>query len=86
VGFPVYWVRWVARRPRGERSRLGVAMVALAAWGAATVVCFLVPMIGCLGGGCAGRVWPFLPLAAGYAAISIALALVMRRHRAPGAG
>ena len=44
-------------------------------WIAATVFCLVLPMMGCMAGHCAGKFYPFVPLAGAYAAISIGLAL-----------
>lgn len=82
-GFPPYWVYWIGYHLRRERRRrLWLGMPALLAWCAATYFCFLRLMIGCMGGGCADKVSPFLEYAIIYAFSSIVLILMLRALRA----
>ena len=83
LSFPAYLVYWVKHHLRREGwRRLWVGMVALLAWCAATYLCFLRLMFGCMGGGCAGKVSPFLEFAVLYAVSSGALILLLHRYRA----
>jgi len=78
--YSLYWVPYHLRRAR--RRRLWVGLAAFLLWCVATYLCFLRPMLQCMGGHCAGRVSPFLELALAYAGSSAALILLMHGNRA----
>ena len=83
-GFPAYGIYWVSYQLRHRaRHRLWVGVVAFLMWCAATVFWFLRPMSWCFGGGCAGRVSPFLQYALLYALSSAMLMLAMHVFRVP---
>jgi hypothetical protein len=83
LSFPAYSVYWVRYHLRGERwRRLWVGMLAFLLWCAATYFCFLRLMLGCMGGGCAEKVSPFLEFAVLYAFSSAVLVFLMHRYRA----
>jgi hypothetical protein len=82
LSFPAYSVYWVWHHARGEgRRQISVGVLGFLAWCVATYFCFIGPMLGCLGGGCADRVSPFLELAIVYALTSGALIVLMHRWR-----
>jgi len=86
LSFPAYSVYWVTRQLRGGGwRRLWIAMVAFLAWCVATYFCFIRPMLGCLGGGCADKVSPFLELAVVYIFSSAMLIVLMHWCRAKNA-
>lgn len=70
-----YWA-WLQIRARALR-RLWWLLLALAAWLASTFFFLLLPMLSCMGGGCADKVSPFLQYAILYAASSLALILLL---------
>jgi hypothetical protein len=87
LAFPIYALYWVARRLRMHaRRRLWLVIPAFLAWATATFFCLLLPMLGCMGGGCAGRVSPFLELALLHAVTSVVLILLLHRYRGHGPG
>jgi hypothetical protein len=81
LSFPAYSLYWVPYQLRAARRRLWVGLVAFLLWCAATYVCFLWPMLQCLGGHCGERVSPFLELGLAYAGASAALILLMHWQR-----
>ena len=87
LGFPLYLAYWVwAQFRAGTRRRLWWAVLALITWMAATFFLFLLPMFGCMGGGCAGKASPLLHYAILYAACSVALILLLQWLRRKGRG
>ena len=83
LAFPGYLVYWVPHHLRRERRRrLWLLAPALLAWGAATYVCFLRLMLGCMGGHCADTASPFLEFAVLYAFCSAVLVSLMHWARA----
>jgi hypothetical protein len=79
-GYLMYWVGYHLRSAR--RRRLWVLAPALLAWFAATYFCFIRLMLGCMGGGCADKVSPFLEFAILYAFSSAVLISFMHWGRA----
>lgn len=80
---PAYSVYWLRYHLRGERwRRLWLGGLALLAWGVATYVCFIRLVLGCLGGGCADKVSPFLEFSIIYAVSSTLLIFLLHWYRA----
>ena len=82
LGFPPYLVYWIRIQIRARTARrLWWLLPALIAWLAATVFFLLLPMLACMGGGCAGKVSPFLQYAVLYAACTLALIMLLQWFR-----
>jgi hypothetical protein len=89
LGFPAYALYWFSYHfSRARAKRLWAGFAAGAAWLAATGLCFILPMLGCMGGGCAGKVSPFLELAITYVIVTGVIIGVLHRFRLrePAAG
>lgn len=86
LSFPAYLLYWIVYHVHLRAWRhLWRAFVAFLAWSIATIVFFLFPMAGCTGGGCAGRVFPFLGFAVLYACSSAAIIVRLHRFRVKNA-
>lgn len=86
LSFPAYSAYWVRHQLRDRGRRLWIGMLAFLVWCAATYFCFLRLMFGCMGGGCADRVSPFLEFAIVYAVTSAILIVSMHLCRTKRAG
>jgi len=83
LSFPPYLLYWIVYHVRLRATRrLWRALIALVAWLIATAALFLLPMLACMAGGCAGKVSPFLQLAVLYAFSSVTIIFLMHWFRA----
>jgi len=82
LSFPPYLLYWIAYHVHLRAwRRLWGALLAVFAWLSATIALFIFPMLGCMGGGCAEKVSPFLQFAVLYAFSSATIVFLLHRFR-----
>ena len=82
LSVPPYLVYWVVYHVRLRAlHRLWGALAAFFAWLVATAALFILPMLACMAGGCAGRMSPFLQMAVLYAISSATIVFLLHRFR-----
>ena len=82
LSLPCYLVYWVVYHVHfGAWRRLWGALAAVVAWVMASTAFLLIPMTGCMGGGCAEKLSPFLEFSVLYACSSAAIVLLLHLFR-----
>jgi hypothetical protein len=86
LSFPPYLLYWIVYHVRLRAwRRLWGALLAVFAWLIASTGFFIFPMLGCMGGGCAEKVSPFLQFAVLYAFSSATIVFLLHRFRVKNA-